>query len=130
MLPVSLSNPSCLSYCWTLDAVLAVPAVPPVEEDQMGLRRAIRPFVDSKEPLDRGSGPALLLGVELLHAKLNLRLSNWGQLRLRASLIAGLRESSSASSRSPRWVRLGCGPAPRFVDSRHAGSYCLLQMSP
>jgi hypothetical protein len=52
MLPVSLSNPSCLSYRRTLDAVLAVPAVPPVEEDQMRLRGAIHGFVDSKKPLD------------------------------------------------------------------------------
>jgi hypothetical protein len=82
--------------------MLAVPAVPPVEEDQMCLGGAICCFVDSKEPLDRGSGPALLLRVELLHAKLNLRHLCSGQLRLRASLVAGLREASSATPRSPR----------------------------
>ena len=52
MLPVSLSNPSCLSYGRTLDAVLAVPAVPPIEKNQMRLRGAIHGLIDSKEPLD------------------------------------------------------------------------------
>jgi len=52
VLPVSLSNPSCLSYRRTLDAVLAVPAMPPIEEDQMCLRGAIQRFIDSKESLD------------------------------------------------------------------------------
>lgn len=130
MLPVSLSNPSCLSYRGTLDAMLAVPAVPPIEEDQMRLRGAICRLIDSKESFDRGSSPALLLGVELLHAKLNLRLPCWGQLRLCASPAAGLREFPSASSRSPRWLACLLRPvAPRFVDSGHARSYRLLQMS-
>jgi hypothetical protein len=52
---VRLSNPSCLSYRRTLDAVLAVPAVPSVEEDQMRLCGAIYRFIDSKEPLDRSA---------------------------------------------------------------------------
>jgi len=95
--------------------MLAVPAVPPIEEDQMRPGGTISGFVDSKESLDRGSSPALLLSVELLHAKLNLRHPCWGQLRLRASPIAGLRETSSATSRSPRLLPAPCCLPPRFV---------------
>ena len=102
MLPVSLSNPSCLSYRGTLHAVLAVPAMPPIEEDQMCLRGAIYLFIDSKETLDRGASSAFLLGVEFLDPKLSFRLFYRRQLRLCASPVAGLREISSASSRSPR----------------------------
>jgi hypothetical protein len=42
-----------------------------VEENQMCLRGTVCCFVDAKEPLDRRSRPALLLGVELLDAKLS-----------------------------------------------------------
>jgi len=85
VLPVSLSNPFCLFHCRTLDAVLAVPAMPPIEEDQMGLRRAVGRFVDTKKSLDGGALPALLLRVELLHAKLSDRRLRVRQLRFGAS---------------------------------------------
>jgi hypothetical protein len=52
MLPVSLSNPFCLSDCRTLDAMLAVPAMPPIEKDQVRLCRTICRLVDAEEPFD------------------------------------------------------------------------------
>jgi hypothetical protein len=48
VLPVSLSNPSCLSNRRTFDAMLAVPPVSPIEEDEMRLRQAIGRFVDAE----------------------------------------------------------------------------------
>jgi hypothetical protein len=48
VLPVSLSNPFCLSDCRTFDAMLAVPPVSPIQEDQMRLRQAIGGLVDTE----------------------------------------------------------------------------------
>jgi len=82
VLPVSLSNPSCLSNCRTLDAVLAVPSVPSIEKDEVSFRCALSLFVHAEQPLDRCARSALLLRVEFLHAKLRRWLHR--RLRLRA----------------------------------------------
>jgi hypothetical protein len=52
VLPVSLSNPSCLSNCRTLHAVLAVPSVAAILKHEMSLCQAIGALIDAKEPLD------------------------------------------------------------------------------
>ena len=71
MLPVSLSNPFCLSNRRAFDAVLAIPTVSSIQEDEMRSRATVRRFVHTEEPLDRRVLSALLLRVQLLHAKLS-----------------------------------------------------------
>jgi hypothetical protein len=42
-----------------------------IEKDEMRFRRTVRRFVDTEEPLYRRALSALLLRVQLLHAKLS-----------------------------------------------------------
>jgi hypothetical protein len=74
MLTTSLSNPSCMSDRRAFDSVLAVPSMASIEKDQVRLGWPIRPLVDTKQPFDRGSRPALLLRIELPHTELHRRL--------------------------------------------------------
>jgi transcriptional regulator with XRE-family HTH domain len=123
VLPVSLSNPSCLFHRWTLDAVLAVPAMSPIEENQVRFRGTIRCFVDPKQALDRSTLTALLLRVELLHAKVRRRLRRCS-FPDSSSTCRRLRSAPSPSRRSPAGRPLSTsGLTPRFVDSRHTHSY-------
>jgi hypothetical protein len=129
VLPVSLSNPSCLSDCRTFDAMFAVPSVSPIQEDEMRLRQAIGRFVDAEEPLHRRSLSALLLRVQLLHAKLSRGRLRLDSPRFAAAASTTLLVAPSAST----WVLVQpplCRffNTPRFVDSRHRNSYPLLQM--
>src|SRR5213078_3779592 len=117
VLPVSLSNPSCLSYRRALYAVLAVPTVAPIHEDEMCSSRTISSLVHSEQSLDRRTQPALLLRVELLDSKVNRR-----RLRLRLPRLGTTvcPVPSSAPSASPRLRRRlpssAPGLSPRFVD--------------
>jgi len=52
VLPVSLSNPTCLSYRRAFHAVLAVPAVASIQKDEMRAGRTIRGLIYSEQPLD------------------------------------------------------------------------------
>lgn len=96
----------------------------------MRLGWPVRPLVDTKQPLDRGSRPALLLRIELSHPVLDRRLLRLRFVRARAS--AALGNLLSAPSASLGWTtaltRRLPGLTPRFVDSGHFHSYHLLQM--
>src|SRR5207248_10014134 len=109
-------------------AVLAVPPVSPIQEDEVRLRQAIGRFVDAEEPLHRRSLSALLLRVQLLHAKLSRRRLRLDSERFAAAASPIPFIAPSASHllpvEPPLWTS---GLAPRFVDSRHRHSYPLLQ---